>query len=40
MLFVASDRANKVCFDYYDMDLKHLDFKQGGDNYHGEVKLP
>ena len=40
MLFVASDRANKVCFDYYDMNLKHLDLKQGGDNYHGEVKLP
>lgn len=40
VLFVASDRANKVCFDYYDMDLKHLDLKQGGDNYHGEVKLP
>lgn len=36
VLFVASDRANKVCFDYYDMDLKHLDLKQGGDNYHGE----
>lgn len=40
VLFVASDRANKVCFDYYDMNLKHLDLKQGGDNYHGEVKLP
>lgn len=40
VLFVASDRANKVCFDYYDINLKHLDLKQGGDNYHGEVKLP
>lgn len=25
VLFVASDRANKVCFDYYDMHLNHLD---------------
>ena len=25
VLFVASDRANKVCFDYYDMELNHLD---------------
>lgn len=40
VLFVASDRANKVCFDYYDMQLHHLDLKQGGDNYKGEVKLP
>ena len=40
VLFVASDRANKVCFDYYDMQLHHLDLKQGGDNYEGEVKLP
>ena len=40
ILFVASDRANNVCFDYYDMELNHLDLKQGGDNYHGEVKLP
>ena len=40
VLFVASDRANKVCFDYYDMKLNHLDLKQGGDNFKGEVKLP
>lgn len=40
ILFVASDRANNVCFDYYDMELNHLGLKQGGDNYHGEVKLP
>ena len=40
ILFVASDRANNVCFDYYDMELNHLDLKQGGDNYYGEVKLP
>lgn len=25
VLFVASDRANKVCFDYYDMDLKQTE---------------
>lgn len=40
MLFVASDRAHKVCFDYYDMDLKHLDLRQGADNFKGIVKLP
>lgn len=40
VLFVASDRANKVCFDYYDMHLNHLDLKQGSDNFKGEVKLP
>ena len=40
IMFVASDRANKVCFDYYDMHLRHLNLKQGGDNYKGEVKLP
>lgn len=40
VLFVASDRANKVCFDYYDMQLNHLDLRQGGDNYKGKVKLP
>lgn len=40
MLFVASDRAHKVCFDYYDMDLKHLDLRQGADNFNGIVKLP
>jgi len=40
VLFVASDRANKVCFDYYDMNLNHLDLKQGSDNFKGEVKLP
>lgn len=40
VLFVASDRANNVCFDYYDMQLHHLDLRQGGDNYKGEVKLP
>ena len=40
VLFVASDRSNKVCFDYYDMNLQHLDLKQGGENYNGEVKLP
>lgn len=40
VLFVASDRANKVCFDYYDMELNHLDLKQGGENYKGKVKLP
>ena len=40
VLFVASDRANKVCFDYFDMQLNHLDLRQGGDNYKGKVKLP
>lgn len=40
MLFVASDRAHKVCFDYYDMELKHLDLRQGADNFKGIVKLP
>lgn len=40
MLFVASDRAHKVCFDYYDMYLKHLDLRQGADNFKGIVKLP
>lgn len=40
ILFVASDRANKVCFDYYDIQLNHLDLRQGGDNYKGKVKLP
>lgn len=40
ILFVASDRANKVCFDYYDIQLNHLDLRQGGDNYKGKVRLP
>ncbi len=40
IMFVSSDRANNVCFDYYDMDLNHLDLKQGGENYKGQVKLP
>ena len=40
VLFVASDRSKKVCFDYYDMNLHHLELKQGGENFNGEVKLP
>mgnify|MGYP002775119547 FL=1 len=40
IMFVASDRANKVCFDYYDMNLNHLELKQGGENYKGKVRLP
>lgn len=39
VLFVASDRSKKVCFDYYDMNLHHLELKQGGENFNGEVKL-
>ena len=40
IMFISSDRANNVCFDYYDMNLNHLDLKQGGENYKGQVKLP
>ena len=40
VLFVSSDRTKKVCFDYYDMSLNHLDLKQGGDNYTGDIALP
>lgn len=40
VLFVSSDRTKKVCFDYYDMSLNHLDLKQGGDNYNGHIALP
>lgn len=40
IMFVSSDRKNKVCFDYYDMNLHHLELKQGGENYHGLIHLP
>lgn len=40
VLFISSDRSQNVCFDYYDMQLNHLDLKQGGDNFKGVVVLP
>lgn len=40
VLFVSSDRAKKVCFDYFDMDFKHLPLQQGGPNFPGKIDRP
>lgn len=40
ILFISSDRARKVCFDYFDMDFNHLALQQGGPNYKGRIERP
>ena len=40
VLFISSDRAKKVCFDYFDMDFHHLPLQQGGPNFQGEIERP
>ena len=32
ILFVATDRAHDVKFDFFDMDFKHLDIRNGHDH--------
>ena len=40
VLFISSDRAKKVCFDYFDMDFNHLPLQQGGPNFQGKIERP
>lgn len=40
VLFISSDRAKEVCFDYFDMDFNHLPMQQGGPNYKGKIERP
>lgn len=40
VLFISSDRAKEVCFDYFDMDFNHLPMQQGGPNYQGKIERP
>lgn len=40
VLFISSDRARQVCFDYFDMDFNHLPMQQGGPNCNGKIERP
>lgn len=37
---IATERAIKTCFDYYDMSFNHLEFTQGGPNSSKAISKP
>ena len=39
-MFICNDRSQKVKFDYFDMNFKHLPFQQGGEHFNGEIIKP
>ena len=40
VMFIASDRASNVKFDYYDLDFNHLDIKQKYQNSTKKIEKP
>lgn len=42
VILIANGRfvESQTYFDYFDMDFKHLPFRQGGPNYYGQIDVP